>query len=93
MYGLSGFGMPPALYSAMNRNTWMVLAVVLLALGVGSFLLQGVSWVSQETILDAGPLEVTVEQEERVGFPAWVSVLLAAGGVGALIVGLAARPE
>ncbi len=85
--------MPPAPYQGMNKTAWIILAIVLLALGVGSFLLQSVSWVSQETILDAGPLELSVEQEERVGIPTWVSILLAAGGVGALIVALAARPQ
>jgi hypothetical protein len=76
----------------MNKTAWIILAVVLLALGVGSFLIQGVSWVSQETVLDAGPLEVSVEREESAGIPVWISALLAAGGLGALIVALAARP-
>lgn len=76
----------------MNKTAWIILAVVLLALGVGSFLLQGVSWVSQETVLDAGPLEVNVEREERVGFPVWLSALFTAGGLGALFMALAARP-
>ncbi len=89
----AGRGTTPARLEGMNKSTWIVLAVVLIALGVGSLLLQSVSWVSQETILDAGPIEVSVEQEERVGIPTWVSILLAAGGVGALVVAIAARPS
>lgn len=76
----------------MNKTAWIVLAVVLLALGVGSFLLQDVSWISRETVLDAGPLEVNVEREESAAIPVWISALLTLGGVGALLVALAGRP-
>ncbi len=72
----------------MSKTAWIVLALVLLALGVGSFFLEGISYVTQETVVDAGPLEVTAEQEERVGFPVWVSFALSAAGVLALAVGL-----
>jgi hypothetical protein len=72
----------------MGRNGWLILAGVLLLVGVGSFFLEGISWVTQETVIDAGPIEVSAEREERMALPMWLSGVLVAGGVVALLVGL-----
>lgn len=72
----------------MGRSGWIVLAVVLLVLGAGSFFMEGISWVSQETVVDAGPLEVSAESEERVGLPIWLSLVLLGAGLVALVTGL-----
>ncbi len=76
----------------MSKNAWIILSLVLLALGVGSFFMEGIAYVTEETVVDAGPLEVTAEQEERVGLPVWLSFGLAAAGALALVVGLT-RPS
>jgi hypothetical protein len=72
----------------MGRTGWLALAVILLILGVGSLFLEGISYATQETVLEAGPLEVTAEQEERVALPIWASVVLMGGGIVALVVGM-----
>lgn len=72
----------------MGRTGWLILAVVLLAAGVGSLFLEGVSWVTRETVVDVGPLELSAENEERVGIPAWLSLVVSVAGVAALVVGL-----
>jgi hypothetical protein len=72
----------------MGRNGWIVLGIVLLALAAGAFFLEGFSWVTEETVIDAGPLQVTAEEEQRVGLPLWASLVLGAGGVVALAVGM-----
>lgn len=72
----------------MGRSGWMILALVLLALGAGSFFMEGLSWVTEETVVDAGPLEVSAESEESVGLPVWLSLVLIGGGVVALALGL-----
>ncbi|TVR61880.1 MAG: DUF3185 domain-containing protein [Gemmatimonadales bacterium] len=71
----------------MNRSVWLILGVVLIAAGLATFFLEGISYVTEETVLDAGPLEVTAEDEEEVGLPLWVSLVLAGGGVAALLMG------
>lgn len=75
----------------MGRTGWFIAGVVLIALGVGSLFLEGISYVTQETVLDVGPLEVTAEEEERVGLPGWVSFALLGAGLMALILGGRAR--
>jgi len=72
----------------MGRNGWLILATVLLLLGVGSLFLEGISYVTRETVLDVGPLELTAESEERVALPIWLSFVLAGAGAIALVMGL-----
>jgi hypothetical protein len=72
----------------MSRTGWLILAGILLLLGAGTFFLEGISYVTQETVLDVGPVEVTAEDEERVGLPIWLSFVLLGVGAVALVVGL-----
>jgi len=72
----------------MGKNAWLILAAVLLVLGVGSLFLEGISYVTQETVLEAGPIELSAEQEERIGLPLWLSALLLGLGLAALLVGV-----
>jgi len=71
----------------MNRSVWIILGVVLIAAGVSAFFLEGVSYMTEETVVDVGPVEVTAEDEEEVGLPIWVSLILGGGGIAALLVG------
>ena len=71
----------------MNRSVWIILGVVLIAAGVSAFFLEGVSYLTEETVVDVGPVEVTAEDEEEVGLPVWVSLILGGGGIAALLVG------
>ncbi len=71
----------------MGRTGWIVLASLLLILGVGSLFVEGISYVSRETVVEAGPLELRAEREERMALPLWASVILVAGGTLALVKG------
>ncbi len=71
----------------MERNGWLLMAVVLLVVGVGSLFIDGISYVTEETVVDVGPLEVSAEREERLGIPLWASVLILLAGAGAFFVG------
>jgi hypothetical protein len=75
----------------MGRNGWLLLAVVLLVVGVGSLFIEGISYVTEETVVDIGPLEVSAEREERVGIPLWASVLILVAGAGAFFVGAGSK--
>jgi len=65
----------------------MVLGAVLVVLGVGSLFLEDVGYVTEGTVIDVGPLELTAETVERVGLPLWLSFVLVGAGVGSLVVG------
>lgn len=71
----------------MGRNGWLLLAVLLLVVGVGSLFIEGLSYVTEETVVEFGPLEVSAEREERFGIPLWASILIIVAGAGAFFVG------
>ncbi|GEM_PF-869773 len=77
----------------MNRSAWIILGVVLIAAAAGAFFLEGISYATEETVLDVGPVEVTAEDEEEVGLPIWVSLVLGGGGLAALLVGFTRSSE
>ncbi len=72
----------------MGRTAWIVFGLVLLAMSAGALFLEGIGYVTQETVLDVGPLEVTAEEEQRVPVPLWISAILGIGGLLALTLGL-----
>jgi uncharacterized membrane protein YidH (DUF202 family) len=59
-----------------------VLAVILIIVGVVALAYGGISYTRRDTVIDAGPIEVTADKEERVPIsPIVGGILLAAGAV------------
>ena len=58
-----------------------VFGIVLIVIGIIMFIITGISYTTEETIIDAGPLELSAEKEESVNWPPY------AGGV-AVVAGL-----
>ncbi|MBS9525045.1 hypothetical protein KIH41_10690 [Litoribacter ruber] len=58
-----------------------VFGMILVVLGIIMLIITGFSYTTEETIIDAGPLNVTAEQEETINWPPYV------GGI-ALITGV-----
>lgn len=73
----------------MGGKGWMIGGAILLLLGIGAFLVEGVGYVTEEEVLDVGPIEVTAEREETVGVPPWVGGVLIGAGAVLLVVGFA----
>lgn len=60
---------------------WLVVAVLLIALGVGALAYQGITYTRTENVLDLGPMHVTAERTRHIPLPPIL-------GAGALIGGL-----
>lgn len=58
-----------------------LLGIVLIVLGLVGVIYGGVSWTKKETVLDAGPLEISTSRRESVPLPPIVGALLLVGGV------------
>jgi hypothetical protein len=58
-----------------------ILGMILIVIGVIMFIITGISYTTEETIIDAGPIEVSAEKENQINWPPY------AGGA-ALISGL-----
>ena len=63
-----------------------IAGIILVTIGMVSLLWGGVFWTQRETILDAGPLEVTTEEREGFAVPQALGVLLLVGGIVLLVV-------
>lgn len=57
------------------------LGAVLLVLGVVALVYGGVSWTRKDTVIDAGPVEVTADKRETLALPPLVGLALVAGGL------------
>ena len=62
-----------------------IVGIVLMAVGIASLVWGGVFWTNRETVLDAGPLEVTTEEREGVAVPQVLGILAFVGGVVLLV--------
>lgn len=59
-----------------------LIGVVLIIVGIVALVYGGISFTRQDTVIDAGPIEVTAEKEERLPIsPIVGGVLLATGAV------------
>jgi hypothetical protein len=58
-----------------------IFGIILIVIGVIMFIMTGISYTTQETIVDAGPIQISAEKENQINWPPY------AGGA-ALIAGL-----
>jgi hypothetical protein len=65
-----------------------ILGVVLLVGGIAALALGGFTFTDRETIIDAGPLQVTAEDKHRVNIPTIAGVIAALAGAGLIVAGL-----
>jgi len=74
-------------------KTFIWTGVLLILFGAATLVIGQVSYTSEETIFEVGPVEATAETQESVAIPAAVGwVALSAGGVLSLV-GLVGRME
>jgi hypothetical protein len=57
------------------------LGVVLIVLGLAGLLYGGFSWTKKDTVVDAGPIEISTEKRESLPVPPIVGGLLLVAGV------------
>lgn len=58
-----------------------MIGLVLVIMGVVALIWGGVFWTQRETIVDAGPIEVTADEREGVAIPPVVGILALVGGI------------
>jgi uncharacterized membrane protein HdeD (DUF308 family) len=65
----------------------VLIGVILIVLGVLALAFQGISYVTEETIVEAGPIEIEAERERTIPLPTILGVVALAGGVVLVLVG------
>ena len=64
-----------------------LLGIALIILGVVAFAYQGITYTTQEKVLDIGPLKATVEKEKTIPLPPLVGGAALIGGIVLLLMG------
>lgn len=69
----------------------LVLGILLVVLGAVALAYQGITYTTQEKVLDVGPFKATVETQKTIAVPPWVGAAVVAAGVVLVIVGARKR--
>ena len=59
----------------------MLIGIVLIVLGVIALGYEGITYMTQEEVVDIGPLELDVEKEETIPIPRVAGLVFLVGGV------------
>jgi hypothetical protein len=65
-----------------------LVGVLLLVLGLGALVYQGITYTSRETVIDIGPVHATADREKTLPLPPVVGIVAVAGGVVLLVAGM-----
>lgn len=57
------------------------IGIVLIVLGLAGLLYGGLSWTREDTVLDAGPIEITADKRETLPIPPIAGGLCLVAGV------------
>jgi len=61
-------------------NTTKLVAILLVALGIAAFAYQGISYKTQDKVVDLGPIHVTAERSHTLPIPPIVGAIALIGG-------------
>ena len=64
-----------------------IVGIVLIILGALALVYQGITYVTDETVVDIGPLEVEAEKQETIPLPPILGIIAIAGGIGLVVYG------
>lgn len=69
----------------MKTNT--LIAVILIAIGILALAYQGITYTTQEKVVDLGPIQMTAEKEKTFPLPPVVGIATLVGGIVLLVLG------
>lgn len=65
----------------------MILGVVLILAGVGGLVFRSVHWTETKNVVDAGPIQITAEQDHSLWIPTAAGIAAILAGLGLVVVG------
>ena len=69
----------------------VVFGAVLIAIGIAGLAIDNISFTERKTVIDAGPLKVTADQQRTVPIPTIAGVVAIVVGAGMILFGRQAR--
>lgn len=64
-----------------------IVGVILIAIGVVSLAVGGISYTTREKVLDIGPIEATAERRKTIPLPPLLGAVALTGGIVLLVLG------
>lgn len=68
-----------------------ILGVLLIVVGIAGLAIDNISFTERKTIVDAGPLKVTADEQRTIPIPTIAGIIAVVAGAGLLFMGRAAR--
>jgi len=68
-----------------------ILGVLLIAIGIAGLAIDNISFTERKTIVDAGPLKITADEQRTIPIPTIAGIIAVVAGAGLLFMGRAAR--
>ena len=68
-----------------------ILGVLLIVIGIAGLAIDNISFTERKTIVDAGPLKVTADEQRTIPIPTIAGIVAVIAGAGLLVMGRAAR--
>ena len=63
------------------RPVTKVLGIILIVVGIVGLAYGGFTWTQKETVIDAGPIQITADDKERLPIPPLAGGLMLVAGV------------
>lgn len=69
----------------------VIFGILLIAIGIAGLAIDNISFTERKTIVDAGPLKVTADEQRTIPIPSIVGVIAVVAGAAMLFMGRRAR--
>ena len=69
----------------------VVFGALLIAIGIAGLAIDNISFTERRTVIDAGPLKVTADQQRTISIPTIAGVIAIVAGAGIIFLGRQAR--
>jgi uncharacterized membrane protein HdeD (DUF308 family) len=68
-------------------KTATIIGIVLVVLGIVALIYQGITYTSEQTVLELGPVDVQAEERRTIPLPPILGALSLIGGVALIVAG------
>jgi uncharacterized membrane protein len=75
----------------LNTKILTIVAIILIALGIVVFAYQGITYKTQEEVVNIGPLHMTAEKTNTIPLPPILGGIALVGGIVLLVVAMKKR--
>ncbi|WP_026952364.1 hypothetical protein [Algoriphagus mannitolivorans] len=63
------------------------IGIILIIVGAAMFFLTGIDFTTKEKVIDAGPIQISAEKENRLEWPTYAGGIVIAAGIIMVLVG------